>query len=339
MTPDTQETSMTRISDTLHCAVSRRTVLGALASTLPLVGYADTYPSRSVKVIVTNAPGSLTDVVARQVLGPMQKITGQSFVVDNVVGAGGIVGTESVVRAAPDGYTLGMVPSTHAMLPALYKLSYDPVKSITPISIVGSSALILCVSPKITSKTPQEFFALSKSRAEGVTIGSPGVGTAIHIASEMMAAQTGMKWLHVPYKANSGLTTDLLGGQVDAAFLGGASAMPLVKSGKLRAIAVSGHNRLGPLPDVPTLSESGLPGFNIDAWVAVIGPANLPSAVVTRLHQDLQKALAEKSVQDYLRDQSVEVINTTPAQALDIFTKDIAKYAKVVKDGNIKGAS
>lgn len=327
------------ISDHLHCDLSRRTVLGALAAALPFASYGDTYPSRPVKVIVSNAPGSLTDVVARQVLNPMQRLTGQSFVIDNVVGAGGIVGTESVVRATPDGYTLGMVPSTHAILPALYKLSYDPVKSITPITIVGTSALILCVSPKITARTPQEFFALAKSRPEGVTLGSPGVGTAIHLASELMAAQTGIKWLHVPYKANSGLTTDLLGGQVDAAFLGGASAMPLVKSGKLRAIAVSGPKRVTPLPDVPTLSESGLPGFNVDAWVALIGPAGLPRDIVTRLHQEMQKSLADKAVQDYLRDQSVEVVFSTPAETLDTFQKDVAKFAKVVKDAGIKGSS
>ncbi len=319
--------------------VRRRTVLGALASAMPIGTLAQTYPSRPVKVIVSNAPGSLTDVVARQVLIPMQRLMGQSFVVDNVVGAGGIVGTESIVRAAPDGYTLGMVPSTHAILPALYKLSYDPVKSITPITIVATSPLILVVSPKITARNLQEFITLSKSRPEGVTLGSPGVGTVIHLASELMGGAAGMKWLHVPYKANSGLTTDLLGGQVDAGFLGAGSAMPLVKAGKLRALAVSSPNRLSLLPDVPTVAESGLPGYNVDAWVALIGPAGLPPTIVTRLHQEMQRSLAEKSVQDYLKEQSVEIVFSTPAEALDTFQKDVAKFAKVVKDAGIKGTS
>jgi len=334
MNPEQKKSSTRR----QHLAALGRTSLAMAASALPLgPAFAQAYPSRPIKVIVTNAPGSLTDVVARQVLIPLGKVLGQSIVVDNIVGAGGIVGTESVVRAAPDGYTLGMVPGTHAILPALYKLSYDPVKSITPIAIVATSPLVLVVSPKITSRTPQEFIALSKSRPDGVTLGSPGVGTAIHLASELMAGASGMKWLHVPYKANSGLMTDLLGGQVDAGFLGAGAAMPLVKAGKLRAIAVTSAQRQPLLPDVPTLAEVGMPGASVDVWVALIGPAGLPADITRKLNQDMQRALADKGTQDYLREQNVDVVLMSQADTVDTFQKDVVKFAKVVKDAGIKG--
>lgn len=320
---------------------SRRARLASLAGAVACAvsfasAFAQSYPSRPIRVIVPTAAGSLTDVVARQVSGAMSRGMGQPFVVENIVGAAGIVATEAVVRAPNDGYTVGMVPSTHAILPALYKLSYDPVKSVTPITMLGLAPLVLVVNPKIPAHTTQELIAFAKAKPDALVIGSPGVGTVVHLAAELLASSAGIKWLHVPYKGNAGFTTDLLGGQIDAGFLGGAAAVPLVRSGKLRAIAVSSLTRSSALPDVPTLAESGLPGYNVDVWIALIAPAGTPPAVVDRLRLEAQRALSEKSVQDYLKDQSVDIVSSTPAATLETFQKDVVKYGKIVKDPGIK---
>ena len=297
---------------------------------------AQTYPSKPIRLIVPSAAGSLTDVVARQVAARMSRSMGQQIVVENIAGAAGVIATEAIVRAPADGYTLGMVPSTHAILPALYKLSYDPVKSITPITMIGLAPLVLVVNPKVRAQTTAELIAYAKGKPDPITIGTPGVGTVIHLSSELFASSTGIKWLHVPYKGNAGLTADLLGGQIDAAFLGGASAVPFVRSGKLRAIAVSTLTRSSALPEVPTLDETGLPGFNVDVWIALIGPAGTSPAIVDRLRLEAQRALSEKPVQDYLKDQSVDVLTSTLAATVETFQRDVAKYSKIVKDAGIK---
>ena len=298
---------------------------------------AQTYPSKPIRMIVPTAAGSLTDVVARKGVVQMAITRGQPIVVENIVGAAGIVATDAVVRAPNDGYTLGIVPSTHAILPALYKLPYDPIKSITPITMLGLAPMILVVNPKVPAHTTRELIALAKTKPDGLTVGSAGIGTVGHLSAELFANSAGIKWLHVPYKGNAGFSTDLVGGQIDAGFLGGAAAVQLVRSGKLRALAVSTPARSSALPEVPTLDESGLPGYDVDVWVSLIAPAGTPSAIVARLQQEAQRALSQKSVQDYLKDQSVDVMVTTPAATLDIFQKDVAKYAKIVKDAGIKG--
>lgn len=301
------------------------------------VAVAETYPSKPIRIIVPTAAGSLTDVIARRVAIQIGISMGQPLVVENIVGAAGIVATETVVRAPNDGYTLGIVPSTHAILPALYKLSYDPVKSITPITMLAVAPLVLVVNSKVPANTTTELIALAKSKPNSLTIGSPGIGTVVHLAAELFATSAGIKWLHVPYKGNAGFSTDLMGGQIDAGFLGGAAAIPLIRSGKLRPIAVSTMTRSTALPNVPTLDESGLPGFNVDVWVSLIAPAGVRSDIIARLHLEAQRALAEKSVQDYLKDQGVDILTTTPEATVDKFQKDVLKYAKVIRDGGIKG--
>jgi len=306
----------------------------ACIASASVVGQA--YPSRPIRLIVPTAAGSLTDVVARQIAVAMGSAMGQAFVVENIVGAAGIVATETVVRAPNDGYTLAIVPSTHAILPALYKLSYDPVKSITPITMLGRAPLVLVVNPKVPASTTRELIALAKSKPGDLTIGSPGVGTVIHLATELFASSAGVKWLHVPYKGNAGFTTDLLGGQIEAGFMGGAAAVPFVRSGKLRAIAVSTRTRSSALPDVPTLDESGLPGFDVDVWIALIGPAGMPQPVVDRLRLEAQRAVGDKHVQERLKDQGGDVVSATQAETLETFRKDVAKYTAIVKEAGIK---
>jgi tripartite-type tricarboxylate transporter receptor subunit TctC len=320
---------------------SWRSLIAALAAaalwalTLPNA-WSQNYPNRPIRLIVPTAAGSLTDVVARKVADAMSRNMGQPFVVENIAGAAGIIATEQVVRAAPDGYTLAIGPSTHAILPALHKLSYDAVTSITPIVMIASAPLVLVVPTKVPVRNTAELIAYARSKSDPINIGSPGVGTVIHLGSELLAREAGMKWVHVPYKGNSGLTTDLVGGQIDAAFLGGASAVPLVRSGKLRAIAVSTPKRSSALPDVPTLDESGVPGFNVDVWIAIVGPAGLPKDIVDRVRTEAQRATTDKGVQEYLRDQTVDVVDATTQDTVATFQRDVAKYAKVVKEGNIK---
>ena len=311
---------------------------GAMVCAVSVTGlHAQAYPARPIRVIVPTAAGSLTDVVARRVVQQMGLTIGQPMVVENIVGAAGIVATEVVVRAPNDGYTLGIVPSTHAILPALYSLSFDAVKSITPITMLGLAPLVLVVSPKVPAHTTLELIAIARAKPGAVTVGSPGIGTVVHLAAELFATSAGIKWLHVPYKGNAGYSTDLMGGQIDTGFLGGAAAVQLVRSGKLRAIAVSTPTRSSALPDVPTLDESGLKGYSVDVWISLIAPAATSAAVVNHLHLEAQRALAHKPLQDYLKDQTVDVLSTTPAATLEIFQKDVLKYARIVKESGIKG--
>lgn len=297
---------------------------------------AQTYPSKPIRVIIPYAAGSSTDLTARQIMTHMGASLGQPIFFENIVGAVGIIGTEALVRAPADGYTLAVTSNIHSMLPSLFSLSFDPIRDITPITMLGLSTMVLVVHPKVAANTTKEFIALAKSKPEALTMGSTGNGSVGHLAIEMLGNALGSKFLHVPYKANAGLTTDLVGGQIDAGFVGAAAAMQLVRSGKLRAIAVTSTTRSPALPDVPTLDESGVQGFEIDIWAALIAPAGTPPSVVSRLQVEAQKAMSLSSVQSYFREQSVDLVATTAAQTAEIIQKDASKYAIAIKKAGIK---
>jgi tripartite-type tricarboxylate transporter receptor subunit TctC len=310
--------------------------LAVLAAAVPFTVRAQAYPAKPIRVIVPYAAGSGTDLIARQVMGNVAMNIGQPVIFDNVVGAVGIIGTEALVRAPADGYTLEVTSSIHAILPSLYKLTFDPVKSVTPIAMLGTSPMVLVVSPKVPATTTRELIALAKAKPGTITIGSTGIGSVGHIAAELLQTSAGVSFLHVPYKSNAGFSTDLVGGQIDAGFLAGGAAVELVRAGRLRAIAVSTLTRSPALPDVPTLDESGVPGYEVAFWAALLAPAGTPTAVVARLSAEVDRAMAQKSVQDYMKDQSVSPDPSTPAATTEIIRRDVAKYDKVVKDANVK---
>ena len=294
------------------------------------------YPARPVRVIVPYAAGSATDLTARRIIAALSESMGQPFFVENIVGAVGIVGTERLVRSPGDGYTLAVTSSLHAILPALHSLSFDAVKDIAPVALIGTSAMVLVVNPKFPAQNVRELIEMAKAKPEFVTFGSTGNGSVGHIAIEMLAGRSGAKFLHVPYKANAGLSTDLLGGQINAGFLGAAAAVQLIKSGQLRALGVSTPTRSVALADVPTLIESGIRGYDIDIWTMLIAPASTPPAVVARLREEAERAMNQRSVMDYLREQSVGVPRLSPAALGELLTRDIAKYSQIVRDAGIK---
>jgi tripartite-type tricarboxylate transporter receptor subunit TctC len=296
------------------------------------------YPDKPIRVIVTHSPGSSADTVARMVIPRMARALGEPMVIENEAGLSGIIGATQVVRAAKDGYTLGVVSLNFAINPSLNKMPYDTIKDITPVSIMTSGQTLLVVNSKIPANNLQQLVALAKSKSAQslMTYGSPGVGSVFHLAFELMASATGTKWLHIPYKSASGFTTDLVGGQIDAGFVSPGLAVPLIKSGKLRPIGVAGAVRVNVLPDVPTLAESGIPGYNVNSWIALIAPAGTPAAVIRRLNAEAATALHSKPVVDSLAAVGFGVTASTPEEAAATVKEDMTKYAKVVKEAGIK---
>ena len=216
----------------------------------------------------------------------MAPILGQNLIVDNKPGAGGTIGTEVLVRSAKDGYTIGMTSSNHVINPYIIKsIQFDSIKDITPISIVATTPSVLVVHPSVAAHTTQEFIALAKEKPAEITYGSAGNGSVLHLAGVMLASQAGIDIEHVPYKGTGPLANDLLGGHINSGFLSVAAALPYIKAGTMRPIAVSTPQRAAALPDVPTFAELGLPNYNFDAWIALIGPADLPKPIVDRLYE------------------------------------------------------
>ena len=286
-----------------------------------------------IRMIVPLSPGSTVDVVARIMGGQMAKTMGHSIVVENAAGAGGVPGTGQIVRAAKDGSVLGMISSNHVINPSIYKrIPFDSIKDITPITILGTVPLVLVVNPTLAAKDVKELIALAKAKPDTLTVGSAGNGSTLHLAAELLAAEAGgLKFRHIPYKGTGPMTTDLLGNQIQAAFVSVTVAAPLVKNGKLRALGVSTPVRTPYLPEVPTLAEQGLPNYSFDAWIAMIGPAGLSQGQVAKYYKETRQALDSKEVRDGLAAQGITVIGNTPEQAAQFFKTELVKHASLVK--------
>jgi tripartite-type tricarboxylate transporter receptor subunit TctC len=305
-----------------------------LALTLPLTTVS-AQSDKPIRLIVPLTTGSTVDTVARAIGPELAKTTGHSVFVDNVVGAGGVTGTGTIVRAPKDGLTLGMVSSNHVINPSIYKsIPFDSIKDITPISILGTVPLVLVVHPDVPAKNLKEFVALAKTRT--LNYGSAGNGSVLHLAGELLSLEAGIKMQHVPYKGTGPLTTDLLGGQVDVAFISVTAAAPQVKSGKLRALGVSTPKRSAALPDVPALAEVSLPNYSFDAWIALVGPAGLPKPLVDKLHADTKTVLATKAVEETLAAQGIAVIGSDPETARKFFQTELDKHTQLVKRSGAK---
>jgi len=308
-------------------------VLGTLALALGAQpALSQSYPSKPIRLILPLSTGSTGDVVARILSGPMSKALGQQLVVENLPGAGGVTGTQQLVRAPKDGYTVALITSNHVINPSIYKsIPYDSLKDITPITVIGNSPLVLVVHPGVAAKNTQELIALAKAKPGALNYGSAGNGSVLHLAGVLFATEAGIDIRHVPYKGSGPLVGDLLGGQVEMGILGLPSVVGQVKSGKLRAIGVTTRQRAAVMPDVPTLAESGLPNYNFDAWIAFIGPAGLPQTVADRIYAETKAALAMKEVQDAFAAQGLVAMGSTPEQTLQFFQSELAKHTKLVK--------
>ena len=283
---------------TLLCAAAATVLLGMAAS--PLMAQ-EAFPTKPIRFIVPYAPGGTTDLVARTVGAHMAQALGQPVVVENRGGAGGNIGMDAVAKAAPDGYTVGMgAISTNALNPHIYKkMPFDPRKDFTSVGLLGNSTIVLEAGPALPVKNVAELLAHLRKNP-GTPFSTAGTGTSMHLAGVLFAQMSKTDLVHVPYKGSAPLITDLLGGQVPIAFDNLPASLPHIQAGKLRALAVAGPQRSPALPDVPTLAEAGLPGYAVEPWFGVYGPAGMPAAVTQRLNKAMADALADPAVKDKL---------------------------------------
>ena len=311
----------------------RRAVISACLAFCACAPAAYAQSTGILRVIVPNQAGSGVDTIARAMSNAMASTFGRPVVIENLPGSGGMTGTVQIVTAPKDGSAIGIVSSNHVINPFIYKkVPFDSVKDITPITVIASGPVVLVVNPdQVKAKTTQEFIAELRAKAKDFSYGSAGNGTVLHLAAEYFNSEAKVDVTHVPYKGAGALTADLIGGQVQYAMLSLSTALPHVKAGKLRAIGVSSTSRSSALPDVPTLTESGLPGFSFDAWIAVIGPAGMPSNVVNDTYQKLKRVLATKEVQEAIQLQGMEIVGNTPAQFSPLLVSELDKHGRLVK--------
>lgn len=322
---------MSKILKTRRTAVA----LVALSLALPFLP-AFAQDDKPVRMILPSAPGSSVDALARMIANPLSKAMGHAIVIENLPGAGGVTGTGQLVRAPKDGLTLGMVSNNHVVNPSLYKsMPFDSIKDITPITIVAGSPFVLVAHPSVPAKDLKELIALAKAKPGELAYGSSGNGTILHLAGAALQHEAGIDFKHVPYKGTGQLTTDLLGGQIQLAFLGVTGVAQHIKAGKLRAIGVSTTTPSAIMPGVMPLSQQGVPNYNMQGWIALIGPAGLPAPVVAKLYSDTKALLASKEVQDALSAQGFIAVGSTPEVTASMFQSEMAKYAKLVKQSGM----
>ncbi|OGA53151.1 MAG: hypothetical protein A3F74_11980 [Betaproteobacteria bacterium RIFCSPLOWO2_12_FULL_62_58] len=292
------------------------------------------YPTKPIRMICPFPPGGTTDVVARLVAQKLTEAWGQQVVVDNRPGAGGIIGTEIVAKAAPDGYTvlLGSI-TTHAVNPALYKkLNFDPVKDFAPVSLVVSSPQLLAVHPSVAAKSVKELIALAKAKPGQLNYASAGTGTSPHLTFELFKSMAGIDVVHVPYKGTGPAITDLIGGQVQMMITGVVALMPHIKSGKLRGLGVTSAKRVAALPDLPTIAESGIPGFDVSSWFGVFLPGGTPKPIVAKMNAEIRKILEVPEVRQRLISQGADPASNTPEEFAAYVKAEMAKWGKVARD-------
>ncbi|HTQ00023.1 MAG TPA: tripartite tricarboxylate transporter substrate binding protein [Casimicrobiaceae bacterium] len=311
-------------------------LLGALALAAALPARAQ--PTPPLRAILPVSPGSGVDTITRSIAPSLTKVLGQPVVIENMPGAGGITGTQAIVKAAPDGNTIGMVSNNHVINPSVYKkMPFDSINDITPIMVVGSTPLVLVVNPtKLPVKNAQELIAALKAHPGKYNYGSSGNGTILHLAAEMFLDQTGTTSNHIPYKGVGPMVTDIMGGQVDWGVTSLPSVQGHIKTGALRAIGTGTAQRVPAAPDIPTMAEQGVPTYLVDGWFAVIGPAKLPPAQVKRLHDAFEAAFATPEAQEAMAKQGNVIKPTTPEAAVAFFRAEQARYAKLVEKAGVK---
>ena len=297
------------------------------------------YPLKAPRIVVGFAPGGNTDLVTRILAQKLGELWSQTVVVDNRPGASGMIAGEIVAKAAPDGYTLLLTPQTSiAVAPALYgKAPYDPAKDLAPITLAGSSPLLMVVHPSFPPKSFAEFVALAKKGGAGaLTFGSGGIGSSPHMAGELLSAALGIKMNHVPYKGENPALTDTIGGQIPIMFGNLPVALPYVQAGKLRALANTASTRSPLAPSIPTVAESGIKGYAIATWSAVLGPAGLPAELAARIQRDIVRVINQPETRDRLIGMGVDLIGNSPEEFGAFLRAEIPRYAKVIKDAGIK---
>lgn len=314
--------------------IKRRTALSALicAAAFGKAARAGTYPDRPVRVIVPFTAGGGTDIVARTIMLKVGEIIGANMVIENRGGAGGIVGTEVVATAAPDGYTLGLVSASHSVNPSLYKhIPYDPINSFQPISLLCSGPGVLVVNPALPVHNVKQLIAYAKAQSKPLEFASAGNGTPPHLAGELFMSMAGIHLIHVPYKGNEQAMVDVAGNRVPISFPTMPSALPYIRSGKLRALAVTSAERATALPDVPTIAESGLPGYEASSWYGLLAPAHIPAPALATLSKAAAEAVRDPVISKRLLAEGLEPVGSTPEAFAKVIRTDIAKWGALAK--------
>jgi len=324
-------------------SAGRRLALGsavalAVMAMLPSLAYAQSFPTKPIRIVVPFPPGGSTDLLARRIGEKLAAVWGQPVVVDNRAGAGGTLGADYVAKSAPDGYTLLMgVTGSNAIANALYpKLPYDVVKDFAPVSLVVSSPLVLVRNPNFAPKTVQELVAAAKAKPGSISYGSPGNGTSMHLTGEMFKLSAKVSMLHIPYRGSAGALSDLMGGQIDTMFGDFLVVWPQLEAGKLQPIAVTSKTRHKMLPNVPTIAESGYPGFEALSWQGLFAPAATPPAIVEQLNREVNKALASADIQEYFGSRGFTLGGSSATEFKAFVKVEADKWAKIVQASGAK---
>ncbi len=309
-----------------------------LAAVLVAPALAQTYPTKPIRMIVGSSPGGPIDFSARLVAQKLTEALGQSVVVDNRTGASGTIGTDYVAKSTPDGYTLLMASAaTLCITPNIYpKIPYDTLKDFAPVTTATAVSYVLVVHPAVAAKTVPEFIALAKAKPGQLRFGSAGAGSVTHLGVELLKSMAGIDLVHVPYKGAGPAMIDLLGGQLDFMFDSLLTSTPLVKAGKLRALGQSGLKRSAILPDVPTIAESALPGFDVSTWFGLVAPAKTPRDIVVKLNQAAVKGLQNPATRERLLNQGIEPVGNSPEEFAKLLRTELPKWARVVKISGAK---
>ncbi|MEN9315388.1 MAG: hypothetical protein RIS35_1781 [Pseudomonadota bacterium] len=313
---------------------------GAVASSLlPAGAFAqENWPTKPIRLVIPFPAGGATDILGRIVAQELNKALGVSVIADNRAGAGGNIGAEVVAKSAPDGYTLLMCTiGTQSINAALYsKLGFDPLKDHAPVTLVATVPNVLVVNPSVPAKSVKELIALAKSKPGKLNYGSSGNGSSVHLSGELFKSMAGVFMTHIPYRGSAPAVADLLAGQIDLMFDNLPSVIPHIKAGKLRALAVTSPKRSPALPDLPTIAESGLPGYDATSWFGVVAPAGTPPAIVNRLQQAIARSLVTPEVREKLQGMGAEPVGNTPEVFDQFIRSEAVKWAKVVKFSGAK---
>ena len=307
-----------------------------MAALLPIVAWAQAYPTRPIRIVVPFAPGGGVDIVSRMVGQKLTAAWGQSVIIENRPGAAGIIGTELVARSPADGYTLLAMPSAFAINPSLYgKVPYDPIKDFEPVSTLTTFMLFLVAHPSLPARSVKALIALAKAQPGQINYGSSGTGTTAHIGGELFGYMTGVRMTHIPYKGSGPSIPAIISGEV-AILFGSNTAVPHVKAGKLILLAVTAAKRSPLFPEVPTVAEAGVPGYEVTSWIALFAPAGTPGAIVKRLSAEASKGLKQADAAEVFASQGLDQAVGTPEELAERIRTEVPKWAKVIKAAGIK---